>query len=156
MQGSYNISTPGMMSESLGPVSPPYWVLELWGDYEYALVYACVDLLITKQEYIYFFSRTSSIPSPILDSMRDYATNRSISLAAVTAVPMAGCEWDGPAAFRRSASVGSLLPSASDANHSCPSKGCSDSAECGLGCLCCQGLYCCGDGSSGAVSSEDS
>ena len=50
------------MSESLGPVSPPYWVLELWGDYEYALVYACVDLLVTEQEYAYFFASTSARP----------------------------------------------------------------------------------------------
>ena len=82
------------MVESLGPVSPPYWVLNLWGDYEYSLVYACVDLIVTKSEYVYFFSRNSSIPQRVMADMRDYATSMNISLANVKNVPMDGCTWD--------------------------------------------------------------
>ena len=68
--GSVDPKTPGKMVESLGPVSPPYWVLNLWGDYEYSLVYACVDLVVTKSEYVYFFGRNSSIPANIMADMR--------------------------------------------------------------------------------------
>jgi hypothetical protein len=53
--GSFEADTPGKMVESLGPVSPPYWVLRLWGSagkYDYSLVYACVGLLGLKAEYI--------------------------------------------------------------------------------------------------------
>ena len=39
-----------------------YGSSSLWGDYEYALVYACVDLLVTEQEYAYFFASTSARP----------------------------------------------------------------------------------------------
>ena len=55
-KGSFEAETPGKMVESLGPASPPYWVIGLWdaggslvededpdGDsYSFALVYACV------------------------------------------------------------------------------------------------------------------
>ena len=91
--GSVDPKTPGKMVESLGPVSPPYWVLNLWGDYEYSLVYACVDLVVTKSEYVYFFGRNSSIPANIMADMRAYATSMNISLAGVEDVPMAGCQW---------------------------------------------------------------
>ena len=168
-QGSFNTSTPGahlllpgadhasfvplsaftragMMSESLGPVSPPYWVLELWGDYEYALVYACVDLLVTKQEYVYFFARNASIPAPVLGTMKTYAVNKGIDLSAVTAIPMSGCEWDSIPPLLPDPAAEAALPfsvAGSDRTGTCPTKGCSESAECGSGCLCCQGLYCC-------------
>merc|ERR1719158_1758674 len=72
--GSIHAKMPGKMVESLGPVRPPYWVLNLWGDYDYALVYACVDLYVTKSEYVYFFSRNSTIPASVMSEMRDFAT----------------------------------------------------------------------------------
>ena len=103
-KGSLDAKTPGKMVESLGPVSPPYWVLSLWDksgkeistpnnfDYSYALVYACVGspLLV---EYTYFFSRTDAIPDTIFYSMHDYATKRNISLSSVKKIPMDGCKW---------------------------------------------------------------
>lgn len=92
--GSWDEKFPGKMVESLGPVSPPYWVINLWGDYQYSLVYACVDLIVTKAEYVYFFSRNSTIPAPIMSDMRSYATAMNISLANVKSVPMEGCTWE--------------------------------------------------------------
>ena len=88
--GSVDHQYTGKMVESLGPVSPPYWVLQVWGQgggYDYSLVYACVDLLVTKLEYVYFFSRNSSIPTSVRDEMRQYALSKNISLSAVKKVP---------------------------------------------------------------------
>merc|ERR1711862_927251 len=39
--GSFPADMPGKMVESLGPVSLPYWVLNVWGNYDLSLVYAC-------------------------------------------------------------------------------------------------------------------
>ena len=80
------------MVESLGPASPPYWVLHYWGDYEYALVYACVGSPLLG-EYTYFFSRNSTIPPAQYAEMRRFATDRNISLGSVKQVPMANCSW---------------------------------------------------------------
>ena len=94
--GSFPADEPGKMVESLGPVSPAYWVLRLWGGataYDYSLVYACVGALGIKEEYIYLFSRTPSIPADILAEMRGHLTNHSISLDSVKEVPMEGCSW---------------------------------------------------------------
>ncbi|KAK3271100.1 hypothetical protein CYMTET_20529 [Cymbomonas tetramitiformis] len=94
--GSVDPKTPGKMVESLGPVSPPYWVIQLWGNesaYDYSLVYACLDLIVTKSEYIYFFSRTSTIPEEQMSEMRAYASKYDIDLKNVKDVPMAGCTW---------------------------------------------------------------
>jgi len=106
-KGSVTPGTPGKMVESLGPASPPYWVLSLWDGngqpysksspssqepYAYALVYACVGSPLLG-EYTYFFSRNSSIPDAQYDRMRAYATDNKIGLKDVKAVPMAGCTW---------------------------------------------------------------
>ena len=103
-KGSVTPGTPGKMVESLGPASPPYWVLGLWDSagkpatnasadsYAYALVYACVGSPLLG-EYTYFFSRNSSIPYSQYQTMRAFATDRKISLSDVKTVPMAGCIW---------------------------------------------------------------
>merc|ERR1711998_326144 len=93
-KGSWDADTPGKMVESLGPASPPYWVLKYWGDYEYALVYACVGSPLLG-EYTYFFSRTPDIPASQMALMTEFATARNISLKSVVQVPMKGCHWAG-------------------------------------------------------------
>ena len=80
------------MVESLGPASPPYWVLHIWGDYAFALVYACVGSPWLG-EYTYFFSRTPTIPPDQYLAMTNFALERNISLASVRDVPMDGCKW---------------------------------------------------------------
>ena len=104
--GSFDSSTPGKMVESLGPVSPPYWVLAIWNkdgvllsdskdesDYAYALVYACVGSPLLG-EYTYFFSRLNdTIPDSVYSEMRSYATDHDIGLSSVKQVPMDGCSW---------------------------------------------------------------
>jgi len=105
-KGSIDAKTPGKMVESLGPASPPYWVIGLWdangspvqqeqddsASYAYALVYACVGSPLLG-EYTYFFSRNDTIPAGLYSEMRDFATTRGISVASVKQVPMAGCKW---------------------------------------------------------------
>jgi lipocalin len=106
-KGKVDATTPGKMTESLGPASPPYWVLGLWDDegndvasalsgnntaYHYALVYACVGSPLLG-EYTYFFSRNSSIPDAQYTAMRSFAKDRNISLSSVKKVPMGGCTW---------------------------------------------------------------
>ena len=94
--GSFPASEPGKMVESLGPVSPPYWVLRLRGaapSYDYSLVYACAGALGVKEEYLYLFSRKPTIPPDVLAEMHGHLTNHSISYAEVKQVPMEGCEW---------------------------------------------------------------
>uniref|UniRef100_A0A7S2BPZ0 Lipocalin/cytosolic fatty-acid binding domain-containing protein n=1 Tax=Haptolina brevifila TaxID=156173 RepID=A0A7S2BPZ0_9EUKA len=91
-KGSFRADEPGKMVESLGPASPPYWVLHYWGDYEYALVYACVGSPLLG-EYTYFFSRNASIPAAQYAEMTSFALERNISLRSVKPVPMAGCTW---------------------------------------------------------------
>ena len=91
-KGSFDPKQPGKMVESLGPASPPYWVLQIWGDYEYALVYACVGSPLLG-EYTYFFSRQPSIPHDQYQAMTNFALERNISLASVRDVPMGGCKW---------------------------------------------------------------
>jgi len=93
--GSFSADLPGKMVESLGLVSPPYWVLEVWGDYEYSLVYACVPVV---GEYVYFLSRTPDIPEVVRSQMNAYATKNGISLSAVKEVPMDGCSFNQNAA----------------------------------------------------------
>ena len=73
-----------------------YWVLRLWvaaPSYDYSLVYACAGALGVKEEYLYLFSRKSTIPPDVLAEMHGHLTNHSISYAEVKPVPMAGCEW---------------------------------------------------------------
>merc|ERR1711907_901587 len=105
-KGSLDPKTPGKMVESLGPASPPYWVIGLWDrqgaplqengsntdSYAYALVYACVGSPLLG-EYTYFFSRNDTIPSALYSEMRTFATERNISLSSVKKVPMEGCKW---------------------------------------------------------------
>jgi lipocalin len=91
-KGSLDAQYSGKMVESLGPASPPYWVLKYWGDYAYALVYACVGSPLLG-EYTYFFSRNASIPEGIYAEMLDYAKNKSIGVGSVKKVPMEGCTW---------------------------------------------------------------
>merc|ERR1711907_893547 len=91
-KGSWDPDTPGKMVESLGPASPPYWVLKYWGDYEYALVYACVGSPLLG-EYTYFFSRVPTIPDEVYANMTAYAKENDISVSSVTKVPMDGCTW---------------------------------------------------------------
>lgn len=92
--GSLDPNEPGKMVESLGPLSPPYWVLNIWsdadGNYSYAFVYACVPIL---GEYIYLFSRNPTIPQTQMEEMTKFAESRNISLSSVTEVPMDGCKW---------------------------------------------------------------
>uniref|UniRef100_A0A7S1RVR7 Lipocalin/cytosolic fatty-acid binding domain-containing protein n=1 Tax=Alexandrium catenella TaxID=2925 RepID=A0A7S1RVR7_ALECA len=99
LHGSFEADMPGKMAEgAVGPVTAPYWVLDLWGDYEYSLVYSCVPLLVAKVEYVYLFSRTPQIPAGVMQEMRAFAAARNISLAAVQDVPMEGCGAKGAAA----------------------------------------------------------
>merc|ERR1711865_912647 len=82
-KGTFDDKTPGKMVESLGPASPPYWVLKTWPDaapYDYALVYACVGSPLLG-EYTYFYSRTPTIPAAQMSAMRDYASTQGISLS---------------------------------------------------------------------------
>ena len=91
-KGSFHPDERGKMVESLGPARPPYWVLHIWGNYDFALVYACVGSPLLG-EYTYFFSRNASIPAPQYAEMRRFAEERNISLSGVREVPMAGCKW---------------------------------------------------------------
>lgn len=91
-KGSFDAVERGKMVETLGPASPPYWVLQIWGDYEFALVYACAGSPLLG-EFTYFFSRNASIPAPQYAEMRRFALERNISLSGVREVPMAGCKW---------------------------------------------------------------
>ena len=103
--GSVDPTTPGKMVESLGPATPPYWVLGLWDRngklltsskpgqaYAFALVYACVGSPLLG-EFTYFFSRNSTLPDPVYAEMRSFASKRNISLSSVKQVPMEGCKW---------------------------------------------------------------
>jgi len=56
----------------------------------YALVYACIPFF---GEYIYFFARTKEIPVQQMQTMREYATAKHISLNNVKLIPMDGCVW---------------------------------------------------------------
>jgi len=88
-KGSIDPDTPGKMVESLGPTSPPYWVLGLWNadgvlldqkddsNYAFALVYACVGSPLLG-EYTYFFSRNDTIPDSVYTDMRSYAKDHDI------------------------------------------------------------------------------
>ncbi len=104
-KGNLDKNEPGKMTESLGPVNPPYWVIGLWDNngtriadddgqtpYAYALVYACVGSPLLG-EYTYFFSRGPTIPDDTIQEMRDFATERNISIASAKPVPMDGCKW---------------------------------------------------------------
>lgn len=103
-KGSFDANAPGKMVESLGPASPPYWVLAIWGEdgkllsgdanveYAYALVYACVGSPLLG-EYTYFFSRNDTIPDSVYADMRSYAETHKIGLSSVKKVPMEGCSF---------------------------------------------------------------
>lgn len=95
--GSFPADMPGKMVESLGPVSPPYWVLKVYdsgdGGYDAALVYACVGALGFTSEYIYFFSRRPSLAAEIEADMRSHLELHNISQGAILQVPMANCTW---------------------------------------------------------------
>ena len=95
--GSFPAEQPGKMVESLGPVSPPYWVLKTYNatpaTYDAALVYACVGAAGFTSEYVYLFSREPTLPSAIEADMRAHLEKHDISQDAILAVPMAGCDW---------------------------------------------------------------
>uniref|UniRef100_A0A7S1PX67 Lipocalin/cytosolic fatty-acid binding domain-containing protein n=1 Tax=Alexandrium catenella TaxID=2925 RepID=A0A7S1PX67_ALECA len=93
VRGSFPAGMPGKMEGPMKPVTMPYWVVGLWGDYEYSLVYSCAPLLVTKAERLYFFSRKPEIPAEVMKEMRAFAAARNLSLAYVKDVPMAGCKW---------------------------------------------------------------
>ena len=67
-------------------------MLDIWGDYEYALVYACVGSPVLG-EFTYFFSRNATIPDDQYAAMTSFAQQRNISLSSVRPVPMDGCTW---------------------------------------------------------------
>merc|ERR1711924_383624 len=95
--GSWDTAMPGKMVESLGPVSPPYWVLKTYGgeadgaSYDGSLVYACVGALGIKAEYLYFMWRHPTLPAAVESDMRAHLRNHSITDKYVKNVPMDGC-----------------------------------------------------------------
>ena len=92
--GSFPEEMPGKMVESLGPVSPPYWVLKTYGDdYDYALVYACVGALGLTSEYVYMFSRTPTLPADVEADMRAHLAQHDLAQDAITRVPMDNCTF---------------------------------------------------------------
>ena len=96
--GSFSLDLPGKMVESLGPASPPYWVLKTYKapaapGYEAALVYACVGALGIKAEYVYLFSREPTLPDGVEADMRAHLAAHNISQGAIEKVPMANCTW---------------------------------------------------------------
>lgn len=100
-KGSFDADVPGKMVESLGPVSPPYWVLKVYpelpdpdgADYAASLVYACVGALGFSSEYVYLFSRTPTLPAGVEADMRSHLALHNISQDAILKVPMANCTW---------------------------------------------------------------
>ena len=65
------VAWPGEMQASVGPLPmAQYWVLDVElreGEsvYEYAWLYACESVMGDLDEFIYFFSRTSTMPSTL-------------------------------------------------------------------------------------------
>jgi len=90
--GGFDPEMPGDMYENFtDSLSADYWVLNLWGDYEYAFVYACLEVAWSTSEFVYVFSRTRTLPDNIRKEMFDYAESVGISTSRVKEVPLANC-----------------------------------------------------------------
>eukprot|EP00128_Syssomonas_multiformis_P009933 Colp12_sorted_trinity150504_noHs@9250 len=87
-------SVPGALSESpfsLLPFGAPYWVIDLksdeQGEYTASLVYACVNLVVSRAEYIYMFTRKPFIEPKLKAEWLNYLEARAISTSGIIDVP---------------------------------------------------------------------
>jgi lipocalin len=103
---SSNSEYPGQLSESFveaGVVAPPtaYWVLDVvedeQGEYSSSLVYACSSEVLVKQEWVYLFSRTSTLDQATHDRWMAYMKTKDIDTSDITAVPQEGRCWNSSA-----------------------------------------------------------
>ena len=93
-----NASESGKMSEAvLSDEKSQYWVLDVImndendKEYSYALVYACVDLILEKDEFVYFFSKNASMPDDIYQNWYQYLKQKDVYLSDVRQIPQDGC-----------------------------------------------------------------
>lgn len=75
-----------------------YWILDLepadGQAYGYGWIYACTETLGVKEEFVYFFSRTASIPTTLEDAWLARATQLGISTEGMREIPQpATCIW---------------------------------------------------------------
>ncbi len=87
-----DLSVPAKQAES--PLvswlpTAPYWVLEVGSDYEYAVVYACVNVYVTAPlEYIYIFHRKADgLASLDLDGIKGRLSAQGIDVSGIKVVP---------------------------------------------------------------------
>merc|ERR1711862_983585 len=83
---------PGRLEEQfplpIGEAPPTaYWVLDVEadaaGNYDKTLVYACTSELIFKQEWIYLFSRSPSMPAETKDKWMAYMQEKGIDTSGI-------------------------------------------------------------------------
>ena len=95
---------PGKLTEKFNSFVPrtAYWVLDVEADsatdsYDAAFVYACVDLLVSKDEYVYIFQRTPELNATLKDDWLNQAKSKGIDVSDVKDVPMEGCSFNSHA-----------------------------------------------------------
>lgn len=75
-----------------------YWILDLepadGHPYGYGWIYACTEALGVVEEFVYFFSRTTSIPSTLEDAWLARAKELGISTVGMRKIPQPDtCIW---------------------------------------------------------------
>jgi hypothetical protein len=92
-------SWPGKMQASVdGLPEAGYWILDLEAaeghPYGYGWIYACTEALGVIEEFVYFFSRTTSIPSTLEDAWLARAKRLGISTIGMREIPQPEtCIW---------------------------------------------------------------
>lgn len=90
---------PGEMQASVdGLPEAPYWVLDLEPSdgypYGYGWIYACTEALGVAEEFVYFFSRTTSIPRTLEDAWLARAHQLGIRTTGMREIPQPEtCIW---------------------------------------------------------------
>ena len=75
------------------PVSAPYLITEVAEDYSYAVVYSCVNLYVSKGEYIYIFHRERNGLKKIdLNGIKQRLSAQGVDVSAIKVVPQEGCD----------------------------------------------------------------
>eukprot|EP01064_Diplonema_japonicum_P002712 TRINITY_DN1175_c1_g1_i2.p1 TRINITY_DN1175_c1_g1~~TRINITY_DN1175_c1_g1_i2.p1 ORF type:complete len:214 (+),score=56.45 TRINITY_DN1175_c1_g1_i2:60-644(+) len=88
-----NASEAGKMTEAvIGNDATAYWVLDQDQNYNFTLVYACVQTLPEeKDDFIYFFSSTPQFPAELYARWSGYLSSKGAQMDKVIKINQEGC-----------------------------------------------------------------
>ena len=93
---NFNVSEGGKMTEAVfGSDKSEYWVLDQSNDYQYVLVYACLQTTpVDKDDFVYLFSRDyTPFPQDLYQRWISYLDSKDVYTKNVIPIVQNGC-WN--------------------------------------------------------------